>query len=428
MRCGSILLAIALFSSIGFSAEIYVPDDQPTIQDAIKASAQGDTVVVRPGTYVENVNFNGKAITVRSELGPRVTVIDGNQTGSCVTFFSLEAADSVIEGFTLTNGSGDLIWGEGGGVHCNSSSSPTIRNNVIVKNTSLCGGGISCNTKSSPVIIGNLIMDNDGPSAGGGIFCLTSSSPHIVNNIITGNHVANATGGAIYIGYSSDPVITNNTFFANSAGNGGGIYVYQSKPKITNTIFWDNVPNELPAGLDVTYCDVKGGYAGTGNIDADPLFLDPAMGDFHIPFDSPCRSAGDRNAAGLPDIDFEGDPRTGLFAFPDIGADEFHAHFYIRGKVSPGGKATGVVIGWPKTNPVMLISGSGVSPTPDPTAYGNLWLLPPWEHRVHFNPIPDNGVRLIDRVVTTTLPPGTRIPLQALVGTELSNLWILGVE
>jgi len=72
-------------------ATINVPGDQPTIQDGINAAVNGDTVLVAPGTYVENIDFLGKAITVMSKLGPEGTIIDGgNPTypdyGSCVLF------------------------------------------------------------------------------------------------------------------------------------------------------------------------------------------------------------------------------------------------------------------------------------------------------------------------------------------------------
>jgi len=216
---------------------------------------------------------------------------------------------------------------------------------------------------------------------------------------------------------------------------GGGIWCQDSYPTITNTIFWKNSAKIQGPEIyvysgtpDITFCDVKGGWTGTGNIDADPLFIDASQGDFHIVFDSPCRSAGSRHAPGLPDVDFEGDPRTGLFAFPDMGADEFHTHFYVNGKVSSGGTATGVIIGWPQTSPVMLISGSDVLTDPMVTPYGDFWLQPPWEHRVHFQPIPNNGVRPVTRIYSGSLPPGTTLPVQALVGTELSNLCVIEVE
>jgi len=76
----------------------------------------------------------------------------------------------------------------------------------------------------------------------------------------------------------------------------------------------------------------------------------------------------------------------------------------------------------------LITKGSGIRPAPDPTVYGDFWLMPPWEHRIHFHPIPDNGVRLITRTVAAALPPGTTIPVQALMGTELSNLCLIMTE
>src|SRR5262245_66446559 len=83
---------------------IRVPADQPTIQDAIAAAANGDTVQVAAGTYVENLNFLGKAVLVTSEQGPDVTIIDGNSAGPVVTFATSEARQSVLNGFTVRNG------------------------------------------------------------------------------------------------------------------------------------------------------------------------------------------------------------------------------------------------------------------------------------------------------------------------------------
>ncbi len=469
---GTILFSIAFCTAQG--ADIYVPDDYGTIQEAINAAVDDDVVFVRPGTYVENIDFKGKAITVTSEKGPDVTTIDGNQAGSTVTFRSGEGLESVLEGFTVTNGWGTDVkkhrWG--GGIYCQYSS-PTIRNNVVSANTSesgagiaaddysypiiagnvisenLCahwcgGGGIFCTRDSGGRIVGNLILDNEVGSGGGGIALDGRGSPEIVNNMIFGNTADH--GGGLYCGEGS-PIVNGNTIYGNSANRGGGLSCEKSPHNLCNTIIWGNTAatgDEIHlsnnTSLSISFSDVEGGQSpvyvgsgctldwGAGMIDADPLFLDPAKSDFHIPFESACRSAGDRSAPGLPDTDFEGDPRTGLFAFPDIGADEFHTHFYVRGSVTYGSSATGVIIGWPQTNPVLLISGSGVLPTPDPTPFGDFWLAPPWPYRVHFNPMPDNGVRLFERVVSTGLPPGTQIPFQALVGTELSNLCVVEIE
>ncbi len=86
----TLLLALTLVLSITLptlaGTTIHVPADQPTIQAAINAASNGDTVLVSPATYYENINFNGKAITVASTNGPATTIIDGGQAGAVVTF------------------------------------------------------------------------------------------------------------------------------------------------------------------------------------------------------------------------------------------------------------------------------------------------------------------------------------------------------
>jgi len=335
VRYAIALVFLVLLPTTGFSSSIWVPDDHPTIQAAIDAAAGGDEVVVRPGTYVENIDFLGKAITVRSALGPDVTIIDGGAAGSVVVFDSGEGPGSVLDGFTLTNGTGtvDPWWSlAGGGIYCESSS-PTITNNVITGNTADGGGGggIKCYT-ASPTITNNVITGNSalagggindyGSSAtfmyntvsgnwanhdGGGICCGFSSSI-ITSNIITGNTACVFDGGGIALLYS-DLTIANNTISQNAAphvGHGGGIYGWESYATITNTIVWDNHATTGPeiyrdtGTLTVTYSCVKGGWAGTGNIDADPLWVDPVDGDFRLQQDpcqpgvrNPCVDAGD---------------------------------------------------------------------------------------------------------------------------------------
>jgi polygalacturonase len=73
----SVCLLSATFSQA--ATTIHVPADQPTIQSGINAASNGDTVLVAPGTYKENINFSGKAITLKSSGGARVTIIDGEE-------------------------------------------------------------------------------------------------------------------------------------------------------------------------------------------------------------------------------------------------------------------------------------------------------------------------------------------------------------
>jgi len=100
------MCVVCLLSFTQASAQntINVPGDQPTIQGAINAASNGDTVLVAPGTYYENINFNGKAVTVTSSRGPSVTIIDGGQNGSVVTFDSGETMRSGLNGVAIQNG------------------------------------------------------------------------------------------------------------------------------------------------------------------------------------------------------------------------------------------------------------------------------------------------------------------------------------
>ena len=106
-----------------------------TIQHGIDAASPGDTLLVHPGVYQENINFNGKNVTVGSlfvttgdEDYILQTVIDGNRNGHVVTFTNGEAATAKLSGFTITNGyahGASAPDTQGGGVFCNYSS-PTL--------------------------------------------------------------------------------------------------------------------------------------------------------------------------------------------------------------------------------------------------------------------------------------------------------------
>src|SRR4030081_3664850 len=85
-----LLITLSLSLPALAATTIHVPRDQPTIQAGINAAINGDTVLVSPGTYFENINFNGKAITVKSSAGPAVTIIDGSSINPPVTFSTNE--------------------------------------------------------------------------------------------------------------------------------------------------------------------------------------------------------------------------------------------------------------------------------------------------------------------------------------------------
>lgn len=327
---------------------INVPADHAKIQLAINASVHGDTVVVYPGTYYENINFKGKNIVVTSrfyETNDKQfilnTVINGSQpahpdTASCVLIVSGETSSAILQGFTLTEGKGTRwtdehgagIYREGGCILI-TESSPLIRYNYIVNNeavnptgvTSMGGGGIRIGDGGG--VVENNVITLNRAHYGGGIVLNYCSGTIIRNNMILENSVrsyvvgkASFGGGGIWViaqkqGNSSPNIIENNTIFGNVAldnpnlgpnsGKGGGVYIYgNSNATVRNNIIWENHSAAPVSGLTieganvaVEYNTVMGGFTGKGNINVDPQFADSS---FLLQSDSPCVDAGDSSA------------------------------------------------------------------------------------------------------------------------------------
>ena len=201
---------------------IRIPVDYPTIQAGIDAASNGNTVLVADGTYVgegnKNLDFKGKAITVKSENGANSCIIDCEGSGQGFYFHSGEGVDSLLSGFTITNG--NAIYG--GGIACWYSSSPTIAGCIIEGNAATnSGGGIACKEASSPTIIGCTIKGNIAGSWGGGIHCEGTSSPAITNCVIFENEVLGLGngGGGISCYPSCSPLIMNCTITGNTVSD-----------------------------------------------------------------------------------------------------------------------------------------------------------------------------------------------------------------
>lgn len=247
-----LLVAIAFISAS--ATIINIPADYPTIQEGIDASSDGDTVLVQPGIYVENINFNGHNIVVGSLFLTTAdtsyissTIIDGNESERVVKFVGEEDSTAVITGFTIQNGYTEYPE-YGGGIYCANNSSPTITHNAISENSAHRGGGIYCDN-SNPTITNNIIDGNSSDSFGGGIYCLISN-PIISNNIISSNSAYG--GGGIYCS-SSNPMIINNTIIENSVQSGGGISCYFSNPTIKGNFINHNYASAYGGGIWCPY-------------------------------------------------------------------------------------------------------------------------------------------------------------------------------
>ncbi|SVB21778.1 uncharacterized protein METZ01_LOCUS174632, partial [marine metagenome] len=293
-----------------------VPADYGTVQAGIDATIDGDTVLVAAGTYVENINFNGKNIVVTSSQGTDNTIIDGNQDGSVVTFENGENSTAILSGFTITNGNGsgsEEYLGRGGGIFC-INSSPTLKDLTVAGNqTETSGAGLwfgYSNSQLVDLVISNNSVVGEGSPAGGGISINYNSDLTINNILVVGNEAV--YGAGIELWSYSKPLLNSVTIVGNTGSNGGGLLLSGGcHPTINNSIIWGNSPHEImfgivdqPDSVSIYYSDVSGGQDsiltndngeiiwGLGNIDANPLFCGSDSGDFTLSENSPCIGAG----------------------------------------------------------------------------------------------------------------------------------------
>jgi hypothetical protein len=348
-----------------------------TIQHGINAASSGDTVLVHPGTYVENIDFTGKNIVVGSLFVTtgdqdyiQQTVINGNRNTHVVTFASGETAAARLSGLTITNGyaHGTATPGFfGGGIMCRLSNptltylrvsdnestdaggglyfdtcSPTIQNVTATNNMAGTGGGGLRFSYGSPILENVIVAHNSAGNGGAGIQFYHSDAA-VKNTLIAENAGRGGKGGGLHFDGCS-PTFTNVTIVGNwTAGQGGGLNVsYYSHPHLVNSIVWGNWPEQIyfdtqwpGEAVTIEYSDIQGGQSGIvtngqgpvnwgdGNIDALPRFVNAGMGNYHLRNDheGPCLGTGE--LAGAPTTDIEGNSRprpTG--SNPDMGAYE----------------------------------------------------------------------------------------------------------
>ncbi|MBI1227507.1 MAG: hypothetical protein GC192_19905 [Bacteroidetes bacterium] len=336
-----------------------VPADFSTIQSAISASESGDTVLVSEGEYFENLRFNGKSIVLTSRFyltneasTIANTIINGSQpahpdTASCILIVDGENPSTVVQGFTITGGTGTRwldpagagTFREGGGI-LTEGTSPTIKFNIIRNNevgavgagmVSNGGGGIRSG-EGSPIIHNNWIHHNKGGGYGGGVvynYC----GGQIYNNLVSFNDGGKdyGGGGLWFTGTNQNTLVEvfNNTIVHNNSpgsgvygGKGGGIFVFSIKLETRNNIIWGNTQTtggviaKFGSLVNASYSDIQGGYTGTGNLNLDPQFSDTDM-FFSVKCASPCVDAANALLVSSNDL-----ASNGAAVFPSLGSEQ----------------------------------------------------------------------------------------------------------
>ncbi len=243
-------------------------------------------------------NLNGGGIFITYKSSPNITlnVITNNSASNLGGGIYAYDSNPIISKNEITDNSAD---NKGGGISCYRYSKPVItQNNIGGNSAGNSGGGIHAEYWLGPIITNNLIIENYAGSVGGGISCYNRGGPTLTNNDIVGNS-AGDRGGAVYTGSNSGNYWYNNIITDNSSPNGGAIHaIYPTDLLIRYCDVWNNSPQNY-----------YGIGPSSGTISADPMFVNPSAGDYHLQASSPCVDKGYNKARYIPSVDFDDGPR-----------------------------------------------------------------------------------------------------------------------
>lgn len=337
----------------------------PTVAAGLLASKSGDTIRVWAGIYPERITLkSGVILSGGYFFGgwyPFTSILDGGNGGSVVTVESGAGPGTVLEGFTIQNGSGTrsekpyrTTWG--GGVYC-VDAQPTIRYDLVTNCHATYGGGLYLNNAACDISLCHIT--NNRAAYGAGLFS-DNGSPPIYICTFSGN-VADHNGGAVAASGAPSLMLACNVFEANTAANAGSAVIVDGGTTLNNTFIRNTGPangslsitagtsaqvvNNIIAGnnagvwvapgaaASIDHNDVFGNALGNytgisdptstnGNICADPALADPLVGDVTPCPGSPCIDKGDDSLVQTGWNDYYLHPRiSGVCA--DIGAAEW---------------------------------------------------------------------------------------------------------
>ncbi|MGB0388269.1 MAG: cohesin domain-containing protein [Ardenticatenaceae bacterium] len=284
------------------------------------------------------------------------TVGDNSDNSYHVVNGSGTASSAILDGFTVTAGyanggninhhgagvlnysngnptlshviiTGNSASNDGGGMFNYINCSPTLNHVIFSGNSAVSAGGGMLNHTSSNPTVSHVTFAGNSASSGGGMYNYVNSSPSVSHVIFSGNSASNG-GGGMHNHTNSSPTLSHVTFTGNSASLGGGMANNSSShPTIRNSILWNNKDDgsgdtaqisNTSSTPSVSYSLVQGGWSGTGNVDADPLFVSPLSpddapttgGDFHLQATSPAIDAGNNSDVPADTLDLDGDGDT----------------------------------------------------------------------------------------------------------------------
>ncbi|MCA8960664.1 MAG: hypothetical protein KDC38_09135 [Planctomycetes bacterium] len=249
----SVVVALSIIGAATTTASAQVthlvPQTYDTIQAAIVAANNGDTVSVDAGVYLETIDFLGKAITVIAPAGPASTTIDGAGVGPVVQFVAGEGPGSILSGFTVTGGSAL----QGAGLSC-VDSNPTLTGCWILDN--VLGGNVSLKNSPGPLTIeGCIIAGGTSSNFGGGILC--DNVDLVLVDCTVSDNLSEQIGGGLSVNFSSPGAppfnaiqITDCLFEGNvSYSFGGGVAIRSAELLAQGVVFRENAASIGGGGI-----------------------------------------------------------------------------------------------------------------------------------------------------------------------------------